>query len=367
MVKKNNIQEQMEMISYLMSYDRSKILSEQPESVMDRRTGIENRNMTALSIPKTQQGYQEYSDATQPWRQIDSHILLPIVSFALYMSAPLTGPVGPLLAIGIEGIDAATYAAEGDNFSAGLTLAFALIPGGDLINKIPGVKTYGKKFVINALKKANLGKILTKAEYEVVEQVSKNSTSLTQMGSKELVKKVVNQTFTNLPLKSKISKLRELQLKYPKTFGLINTGIQIGGVMYSWCEIAKKYGITGAGANGWCNTNTSVSGTTATTEQPIIVTDNDTVWDYKKDGNKYYTKKKGTNTWILTTGDVETAIRTKVFNISDDAELSSVRASLNMTEEQINKELDKKVMEGINKLPIADRDSILTDFVTSIL
>ena len=205
MVKKNNIQEQMEMISYLMSYDRSKILSEQPESVMDRRTGIENRNMTALSIPKTQQGYQEYSDATQPWRQIDSHILLPIVSFALYMSAPLTGPVGPLLAIGIEGIDAATYAAEGDNFSAGLTLAFALIPGGDLINKIPGVKTYGKKFVINALKKANLGKILTKAEYEVVEQVSKNSTSLTQMGSKELVKKVVNQTFTNLPLKSKIS------------------------------------------------------------------------------------------------------------------------------------------------------------------
>ena len=44
-----------------------------------------------------------------------------------------------------------------------------------------------------------------------------------------------------------------------------------------------------------------------------IVTDFDKVWDYKKEGDKYYAKKKGTTNWILSTGKSEESIRIKVF------------------------------------------------------
>jgi len=368
MVKKDNIQEQIEMISYLMSYDRSLILSEQPESVMDRRIGIEDRNMTALNIPKTSQGYKEYSDLTQPWAKIDSHILLPILSFALYMSAPITGPVGPALAIALEVADAAVYSSEGDDFSAGLTLAFALIPFGELVTNIPGVKKYGKKFVMEALKKAKLGKKLSKVEIEVVEQVSKSSKELTKRANQELIKKTVSKTFSKLPLKSKISKFRELQIKYPKTFGLASTGIQIGGIFYSWCQIAKTYNITGPDVIEWCKAEQKKQNVSKPLDsKPIIITDFGDDWDYKKEGNQYYTKKKGTDKWILATGKPEEAIKTKVFKIDPSVEVSNIKSKLNMTKEQIDQQLTKKVLEGINVLTPEQRDSVITDFVTTIL
>ena len=48
-----------------------------------------------------------------------------------------------------------------------------------------------------------------------------------------------------------------------------------------------------------------------------VVTDYDNNYDYKKEGEQYFTKRKGTDKWIKATGESERAIRNRVFNDSD--------------------------------------------------
>ena len=74
------------------------------------------------------------------------------------------GPAGMILAAAIDGVDAALYFQEGDNFMGGLALIFLLIPGNDLLKlyfkKYPGAKAFTKKTLIAILEKLRLKKIL---------------------------------------------------------------------------------------------------------------------------------------------------------------------------------------------------------------
>jgi len=54
-----------------------------------------------------------------------------------------------------------------------------------------------------------------------------------------------------------------------------------------------------------------------------VVTDYDGSYDYKKEGDKYYTKKKGTNNWIEAKGSSLNAIKSKVFGDSTSSSNSS--------------------------------------------
>ena len=36
-------------------------------------------------------------------------------------------------------------------------------------------------------------------------------------------------------------------------------------------------------------------------------------WEYKKEGGKYYARKKGSNNWVLTGGNAEQSIKSKIF------------------------------------------------------
>lgn len=47
-----------------------------------------------------------------------------------------------------------------------------------------------------------------------------------------------------------------------------------------------------------------------------IITDYDSVWDYKKEGDNYFAKKKTSDSWIKLTGNSLEAVKTKVFNDS---------------------------------------------------
>ena len=52
-----------------------------------------------------------------------------------------------------------------------------------------------------------------------------------------------------------------------------------------------------------------------TNEQVVKGTGNDP-YEYKKEGNKYYTRKKGSSSWIETKGNVADAIATKIFKVN---------------------------------------------------
>ena len=48
-----------------------------------------------------------------------------------------------------------------------------------------------------------------------------------------------------------------------------------------------------------------------------VVTDYDSVWDYKKEGDNYFAKKKTSDSWIKLTGNSLESVKTKVFNDSN--------------------------------------------------
>jgi hypothetical protein len=50
-------------------------------------------------------------------------------------------------------------------------------------------------------------------------------------------------------------------------------------------------------------------------ENEEIVTDFDKNWDYKKKNNQYFAKRKNSTDWILTKGEPEKSIKSKVFNL----------------------------------------------------
>lgn len=146
MVKKDNIQEQMEMISYLMSYDRSRILSEQPESAMDRRIGISDKNAKSLNMTLSQyEKSQRDANITKLVLDNWNHETMGYAELGLTIAGVIltsTGvgaPVGMILigagtAIGIA--DAVKYYEEDDPYMGTMMLALQVIPGGELLSAL---------------------------------------------------------------------------------------------------------------------------------------------------------------------------------------------------------------------------------------
>lgn len=77
-----------------------------------------------------------------------------------------------------------------------------------------------------------------------------------------------------------------------------------------------------------------------------VVTDYDGSYDYKKEGDKYYTKKKGTNNWIEAKGSSLNAIKSKVFG--DSSSSSSSSSSSKRKSPFKNKEEGDKFRKWVN-------------------
>jgi hypothetical protein len=154
--------------------------------------------------------------------------------------------VGPFISLGLELGNAALYANEGDNYSAGLALSFALIPGGQLIRRIPSVKKLGRNGLASLLKKAKnpkLVKTLTKTEKESLEQINKNSKWITLTAAKELSKKIAKVSVKKMKLPQLVKFVYSFSKKYPKTYNITTMGLQIGGIWYSYDKLAQIYGL----------------------------------------------------------------------------------------------------------------------------
>ena len=341
MNKKTQIQ--VQDINRLMYYDRSKTINEQFINPM-------------LGMPITM---------TNPVF-IDPYKYRHEILDVLAIGAMFVPYIGPVLSIGIDLGNAALYYHEGDKAMAGLIAAFAIIPFGELVRMVPGVKKGGIELITRALQKAKAGKGSSKAEADVIESVVENSSKINRKAKRELLKKTFKEGFKKLTLKEKVA----VAYKYMKTFrtmggqgfGLMNQGvIQMGGIFLTYAMLISAYGLDGSEPdldlqkeiekheneisdkiiedldsvfgkqaeerddefikllnealesieNPEAETTNNVE--KSSKDEEIIITDYDKAWDYKKVGDEYFTKRKSSNKWIKPTGNALNAIKTKVF------------------------------------------------------
>ena len=192
--------------------------------------------------------YEIYEEDLEDWHYLHGprisretlHTLIDIASIGA-LAIPV---VGPFISIGLELSNAALYMKEGDDYMAGLSFAFALIPGGELIAKIPAVKKLGRDGLANLIKKSRAGSNLTKTELEVAEQIGKNADEIKKLATvsaKTLEK--LKSLLSNAKFSDIVYMMYKLSKRYPKLFTLSKLTIQIGGVMYGWDKIAEIYGI----------------------------------------------------------------------------------------------------------------------------
>jgi hypothetical protein len=131
-----------------------KVLLEQELSIMDRLKRKWKRVKQNLKV--TEDFIYEYR-----------HGLLDVAAIGT-MFIPL---VGPFISLGIELGNAALYANEGDDYTAGLSLAFSLIPAGQLIRRVPAIKNMTKGGLRSLMKKVSnpkTAKTLSQSEKELM-------------------------------------------------------------------------------------------------------------------------------------------------------------------------------------------------------
>jgi len=277
-----------------MSYDTSKTLNENIEEQMGEKPWMTPRGMSYSQNLKSQQ--------LKPLTSDQKHLLMDIAAVGAFF-IPV---VGPALSLGIELANAGMYYAEGDEYGAGFALAFALIPFGELVGKIPAVRKLGRDGLAGLIKKARTGGKLTKTEAEIVEQISKNEKWIKINAAKQATKMFVKSKLQKAGLKDIVYAMYKYSKKHPTKFSLVKNGLVLGGVWYSYAQLADKYGIG--------QEQPELSASEPMYDKVQIVTDFDKVWDYKKDGDKFYTKKKDSDKWILVSGNTEEVIKSKVFS-----------------------------------------------------
>lgn len=226
-----NTQIHIQEISRLMSYDRSKTLLEQ-DTMFTRQLDRIYSNPESASKFNNEMGQYR-------------HEILDGLSILTFF-VPV---VGPLLSLGIELGNAALYAAEGNKEMAGLSAAFALIPGGEYIRQIPAIKNVSKSTIIKIFQRANKGKALSKADQEILEAVAENSNKIGRLAKIGALGKMLS-AFAKLSLKQRLIVLYKMLKLFPgmgaQGTGLLNMGIQIGTILYTVPRLFQIFGIDGS-------------------------------------------------------------------------------------------------------------------------
>jgi hypothetical protein len=174
------------------------------------------------------------------------HGLLDIAALGV-MFIPIIGPLVALsLSTGIEVANAALYASEGQNYDAGFALAFSLIPLGELVGKIPGVKKLGVdglKKLMNKITTKNT-RNLTKSELETISQINNNSKWVKIRATQEVVILGLKSLYKKLPLKKFVEFIYNLYKRMGLLGRLLKFTVKIGGVWYTYDKLAQYYGLT---------------------------------------------------------------------------------------------------------------------------
>jgi hypothetical protein len=179
-----------------------KIISEQPESVMDRRLGIQDRNMKSLGMnPSNTSDIKKYSEDVYG-KPFTGHQ----VAAMLQIGTAFIPVVGPFISAGIGFLEAKSYWDEGDKQSAGITAALSTIP---LLLEIPGVKQLTGKMISSIVTKIkNGGKGLTAEEQVILKSISDNESKITPK-----LKSV------GIKLNGVVNEVKSLKTNFIKKFG----------------------------------------------------------------------------------------------------------------------------------------------------
>jgi hypothetical protein len=184
-----------------------RVILEQPESVMDRRVGIERTNMQALGLnPLSNTDVQKYN--TQVYgRPFTGHEVATI----LQIGTAFIPIVGPYISSGIGFLEAKSYWDEGKKQEATLVAIFSSLPMiGSIVMKIPGVKELGQRgMAALASKIVRLGEKFkpSKIEQEVIQGIEQNI---------NLVETEVKSTAKKFDLKRTGTKSKKIRWDYEK-------------------------------------------------------------------------------------------------------------------------------------------------------
>jgi hypothetical protein len=140
------------------------------------------------------------------------------------------------------------YYSQGKNYDAGLALAFAIIPFGQIANKIPGVKQLGENGFKKLLRKVT--KASTTQKYNKLLDIEKE-TLKNMINNKEwaistvtpIVKKMTIYELSKLLSLEQLLKIIYKYIKWSKKNPFKNMLIQIGGIWYTYDKLADIYGI----------------------------------------------------------------------------------------------------------------------------
>lgn len=156
--------------------------------------------------------------------------------------------IGIYLSLSSDLALSALYYSQGKNYDAGLALAFAIIPFGQIANKIPGVKQLGEKGFKKILRKVI--KSSTTQKYDKLLEIEKE-TLKNMIKNKEWAISTVTPVIKKIII-NKLSKLINLEqflkiiynyVRFSKKNPFKNMLIQIGGVWYTYDKLADIYGI----------------------------------------------------------------------------------------------------------------------------
>lgn len=227
---------QNQKILYLINFNKTKTLFENKQIYFPNQKKILKEQMTGYFNSLSG---NEASLLQQGWKN-DKHLVLFWTSFA----ANFFGTYGQIAALGLDLTNAWLYHQEGNDFEAGLQVAFSVVPFGELAGKIPVIRKFGKKFFENILLKSTKGGVITKVEREAMNELLENTKWIKSKATSEILKKSFKQIFVNFRLPDIIKFMWLLQKKYPKLTFVSRLVLEIGGIYYTWPKLAKIFGIT---------------------------------------------------------------------------------------------------------------------------
>ncbi len=224
------ITEELKAITALMLYDRSKTLMEQPESVMDRRLGITQRNADALGMDVSTYEKKVFGGGEVTWNHETAgyaELILTIGGFLL-VATGVGAPLGAFMIAGGTAIgvtDALVYFNENDPYMGTMMLALQLIPGGELVSVL---KKSGRflKFgddvakYINGLTPKQMKALIDKGKesFEQLTDFQKQVLRALKEGVEDTAPKILKEV-TKITVKAFKTKLGQFALK--KVLGTI--------------------------------------------------------------------------------------------------------------------------------------------------
>ena len=175
------------------------------------------------------------------------------ILYTISLVASFLPGIAPAIALAADLYNAKLYHDEGNDYEAGLTLIFAVIPAKQLYSnfKISPIKSLPAKLQkiaelekMGKLTDETLSKLLTYEEIRTLEQVGKNSQKILELTQKALNKKMMSKfvekfRLQGTELENLIMWYKKFRYTKPVIHQILGDGIMIGGAWYTWDKLAE--------------------------------------------------------------------------------------------------------------------------------